>query len=140
MTPLQSVYDSFLLKINDFDILNLTEEELEFEFLHLLKSSIARSICIEDLKINVELKEFNRVLSFLEIDILALGMVVAWIEPKVNNIELFKMRLSSKDFQVYSQANHLKEIRRIKAQAMSDFSYWLGRYSEQRTLERLKKL
>lgn len=137
MTPLQEVYDSFLQKITDYEIAELTDDDFEAECLQLLKNSISRFIVGKDIKI--ENSEFTRILEPLEIDILALGMVLAWIEPKINNITLYKMRLSSSDYKTFSQANHIKEMREIKKQALSDFTYWSTRYSSQKVIEEMKK-
>lgn len=137
MTPLQEIYDSFLQKITDYEIAELTDEDFGLECLQLLKSSIARFIVGRNIKINDN--EFTRELEALEIDILALGMVLAWIEPKINNITLYKMRLSSSDYKTFSQANHIKEMREIKKQALSDFTYWSTRYSSQKVIEEMKK-
>lgn len=137
MTPLQEIYDSFLQKITDYEIAELTYDDFEAECLQLLKNSISRFIVGKDIKI--ENSEFTRILEPLEIDILALGMVLAWIEPKINNITLYKMRLSSSDYKTFSQANHIKEMREIKKQALSDFTYWSTRYSSQKVIEEMKK-
>lgn len=139
MTPLSEVYDSFLQKITDFDILKLEEEDFLNECFQLLKSSVARFAVSDDIYIVEQSSEFNRVLTSLEIDILSLGMVLAWVEPKINNIALYKMKLSSKDYKSFSQANHIKEMREIKAQAQKDFLYWSTIYSSKKALERLNK-
>lgn len=139
MTPLNEVYDSFLQKITDFDILKLDEEDFLNECLQLLKSSVARFTVGEDIYIVESESKFNRILTPLEVDILSLGMVLAWVEPKINNITLYKMKLSSKDYKSFSQANHIKEMREIKSQVQKDFLYWSTIYSSKRTLERLNK-
>lgn len=139
MTPLSEVYDSFLQKITDFDILKLEEEDFLNECFQLLKSSVARFTVSDDIYIAEQSSEFNRVLTSLEIDILSLGMVLAWVEPKINNIALYKMKLSSKDYKSFSQANHIKEMREIKSQAQKDFLYWSTIYSSKKALERLNK-
>ncbi|MEG2289635.1 MAG: hypothetical protein RSC24_06670 [Clostridium sp.] len=140
MTPVEEVYDSFLQKITDYEIAELTNEDFELECYQLIKSSVGRFMVAEDISLNKELKTFNRELTNLEIDILSLGMVLAWIEPKINNITLYKMRLSSNDYKTYSQANHLKEMREVKKHALSDFTYWSTRYSSQKVLNGLKNI
>ena len=138
-TELQAVYDSFLSKVTDYGYLNLSEEELAIELNQTLKSSIAKFLIVEELSINEYTDEFNRELSLLEIEILAYGMVLSWIEPKINSIDLLRQRLGSKEFQMFSQANHLKELREIKLQAKKDFDYWINRYASMKALEEMKK-
>ena len=96
-TSLQDVYDSFLSKVTDYTYLKMSEEDLNEELIIRLKSSIAKFMVAEEISINEITEEFTRELSYLEIEILSYGMVLAWIEPLINNIEILKQRLSSKD-------------------------------------------
>ena len=129
-TYFEDVFDSFLSKITAYDeYLSLTEDELNTELKMLLKSALAKFINKKNLIADYDMDCFNRTLDELEIEILAYGMVVSWLTPKINNIELLKQSLSSKDFNFYSQANHLKELKDLKADAEKDFQYWIGRYT-----------
>lgn len=129
-TYFEDVFDSFLSKITTYDeYLSLTEDELDTELKMLLKSALARFVNKKNLIADYDMDCFNRTLDELEIEILAYGMVVSWLTPKINNIELLKQSLSSKDFNFYSQANHLKELRDLKVDAEKDFQYWIGRYT-----------
>ena len=138
-TTLQDVYDSFLSKITDYDYLKLSEEDLNEELAMKLKSAIAKFIIADDIEINEITETFNRELSYLEIEILAYGMVLSWVEPLVNNVETMKQRLSSKDFSVYSQAKHLAELNEVRIRANREFNYWINRYSSSKALKEMKK-
>lgn len=139
-TPLETVYDSFMQKTTDYKLLKLSQDDYYAECLQLLKGALARFILADDITINSTLDEFNRELTLLEIDILSLGMVIHWVSPKVNSIELMKMSLGSRDYQMYSQANHIKELLEMKKEANREFSYWITQYSSKKALEELKKL
>ena len=52
---------------------------------------------------------FDATLSSKEIYILALGIMIAWMENNKNDITQMNLHLSSKDFRSFSEANHLKE-------------------------------
>lgn len=52
---------------------------------------------------------FDNTLSSKEIYILALGIMIAWMENNKNDITQMNLHLSSKDFRSFSEANHLKE-------------------------------
>ena len=136
-TTLQDVYDSFLSKITDYDYLKLSEEDLNEELAMKLKSAIAKFIIADDIEINEITETFNRELSYLEIEILAYGMVLSWVEPLVNNVETMKQRLSSKDFSVYSQAKHLAELNEVRIRANKEFNYWINRYSSSKALKEM---
>lgn len=138
-TTLQDVYDSFLSKITDYDYLKLSEEDLNEELAMKLKSAIAKFIIADDIEINEITETFNRELSYLEIEILAYGMVLSWVEPLVNNVETMKQRLSSKDFSVYSQAKHLAELNEVRIRANREFNYWINRYSSSKALKEMMK-
>ena len=138
-TTLQDVYDSFLSKITDYDYLKLSEEDLNEELAMKLKSAIAKFIIADDIEINEITETFNRELSYLEIAILAYGMVLSWVERLVNNVETMKQRLSSKDFSVYSQAKHLAELNEVRIRANREFNYWINRYSSSKALKEMMK-
>ncbi|POI18401.1 hypothetical protein C2145_09725 [Bacillus velezensis] len=61
-----------------------------------------------------ELKQFNEDLSDEEKEILACFMVVEYLTPKIVTADLLHQTLSSKDSKLYSQANHIKEIRELR--------------------------
>lgn len=129
MTSFDDVIALFLSKITTFEeFLTLSEDELNEEFTIALKSAMAKFISKRDIVADYNSRTFNRTLTDLEQEIISLGMVLAWITPKVNNVELMKPMLSSKDYTTYSQANHLKEMQEMKANAENDFHYWINRY------------
>ena len=136
-TDLQTVYDSFLIKVEDYNYLDLTEEELATELYQLAKSSVAKFTVAENIGINEYTEKFTREITQLEIEILAYGMVLSWVEPKINSVEVLRQRLASKEYQIFSQANHIKELKEIKVQASKDFNYWVTRYSSDKALKEL---
>lgn len=128
-TTFQDIYDFFLSKIISYEFLNLTEGELNIELAQNLRSSFSKCVAFKDIKADWVLEAFSRELSDLEIDIISDWMVINWLTSKINNIELLKQRLSSKDYQTYSQANHLKELMDLKKSSESNVHYWMNRYS-----------
>lgn len=134
-TQFQDIYNSFLSKITSYDYLKLTGEELNMEFMQLLKTSLSKFRKKKDIKPNYQIEEFNRELEDIEIEILALGMVCAWLLPKINNVELIKQRLSSNDWKMYSQANHIGALLDMKKSCDTDFDSMHREYG----LEQFKK-
>lgn len=116
MTIVEEVYDNFLRKISDYSFImgKKTNEEIKDELYGFLKSAIARfhkckqplDIVINDNGIEVFVSE----LIPYEIEILTALMLVEYLKPKVLAGELMRPALSDKDFKIYSQANHLREI------------------------------
>lgn len=134
MTPItyfEDIYDSFLSKITTYEYLNMTDEELDIEFKMLLKGAMAKFIVANNIKCDYDMECFNRELTDLEIEIIAYGMIIGWVSPKIKNVELLKQSLSSKDYTFYSQSQHLKELIDLKNECESDFHYWMKRYDMQ---------
>lgn len=141
MTPFQEVYDYFLAKITTYnEYTNLTLEELEIELKQLLRASFAECVSFKNTSADYILDEFNRTLTALEMNIISYNMVVQYLSPKINNVELLKQSLSSKDFQMYSQANHLKELMDLRKDSIQQFHYWMNRYGYLKRLEAPKKI
>lgn len=128
-TTFQNVYDFFLSKITTYEFLNLPEVDLQVELKMNLRRAFSKCVSFKDIKADWTMEEFNRELDDLEINIISDWMVIEWIIPQVNNIEMFKQRLSSKDFNMYSQANHLKELVETKREIERNVHYWMNRYN-----------
>jgi hypothetical protein len=140
MTSFSEVYDYFLAKITTYnEYNNLTQDELETELRQLLRASLAECVSFKDISADYILDQFNKTLSDLEKNIISYNMVVHYLSPKINNIELLKQSLSSKDYQIYSQANHLKELMNLRNDSSQKFHYWMNRYGYLKRLERTSK-
>ena len=96
----ESVYYTFLegLVLNSIDMFDGCLTSLEYE-------EITET---EEVGEVVTQYAFINTLSSKEIYILALGIMIAWMENNKNDITQMNLHLSSKDFKNYSEANHLK--------------------------------
>lgn len=113
-TPFTDIYGSFVQKISDYSFVNLTDEEMDEYLNDLLKAAIPRfKKCVKNLNDNNDI-QFNETLTREEIEIVSLLMVIEWLRPRINNIELLKQSFNTKDWNTYSQANHLKELSTLK--------------------------
>lgn len=114
-TPFEDVYSSFLLKISDYDWVDLDEDTNKKILLGLLNLAVARfnQVCVKNLTSTENGDSFADDLSVEEIDILSEIMVENWIKPKIYNLDLFKNRLSTKDFTTFSPANLLNSMKEI---------------------------
>jgi hypothetical protein len=124
-TTFQDVYSAFESKIIDYDFLTLTSDEETILMDTKLRSALAK---FNAKKRNIEadyvLRDFNRELDDLEMETIAYWLVYEWITPKINNVEMFEHRLNTREFQGFSEANHLKEMQQIKKDAEGDAFYW----------------
>lgn len=123
MTTLyEEIFERFTSKIEDYDLLGMFQDEIEEILADFLRSSIPKfTYCAKDLANRDDvLKQFNIELIDMEKEILSLLMVVEYLSPKIIRSELLEQRLGSKDFQLWSPANQLKETRELRESAKNE--------------------
>lgn len=129
-TPFEEVYNFFLSKVTDYSFINFTESELEDEFEKYLRSACAKFFTAGTrLEKDLQFKEFNRDLTDLEMEIISLLMVIEYLNPKIVATENMKQFLTTKEYKVYSQANHLSKMLELKNQYKSEASHLMSQYS-----------
>ena len=111
-TDFSVVYGSFLSKVTDTDLSDMTEEDANSVMSDLLKQATVKfsESCKKDLS-DVTTTGFASDLDDYEIDILSELMVEAWYKPHINYTDLLRNKLSTKDFTTFSPANLQKENR-----------------------------
>ena len=136
----EDIFSIFLSKITDYSFLEYSDDFAEAQMIAWLSSTISlprlrakfSSLTFDDSKtmLNFSLKQdvdTESDLSFVT-DILARGMVVAWLEPQVKNVLLTKQMLGGKEEKFYAQANHLSELEKMLSTAKSEFNNILRDY------------
>lgn len=66
--------------------------------------------CAKLLDKNDTSNQYNQTLTNEEIEILSDAMVIEWSYPTVNRIDLLKERMTTNDYKLFSQANHIDSI------------------------------
>ena len=74
-------------------------------------------------------REYTEELTTEEIEILAYGMVISWITPKVNSLDNLKQKMSTKDYKIYSQANQLDKMVNLKSESERKVSIMINSYT-----------
>ena len=117
------IYSRLFSKIEAYDFIELPEEELNDFMCNWIHSASAnpyvrrlfKSFSLDDeiQEVSYEMKYSVDDFSDTEfiIEILSLGMVVAWLEPKINSINNVAQMFGSKDEKWFSQAQHLSELK-----------------------------
>ena len=115
-TPYEKIYNRFSQKITDFNLTEVDDYSLDEMLQSWLNSSIVRiRKCQHDLsKRDDEIQEFEEDLSDLEIELLAMGMVISWLDQSLNSTELTLMMIGGKEEKYYSQASHIQELRNLR--------------------------
>lgn len=123
-TPYEKIYDRFAQKITDFNLSEVDDHSLEEMLQGWLNSSIVRiRRCKHDLSLrNDEAQEFEENLSDLEIELLAMGMLDAWISQYLNSTENVLQFIGGKEEKFYAQSSHMAEIRSIKDENLREMN------------------
>lgn len=114
MNKFEDVIDMFLNLISEIKYTDYDLEELKLELGIKSKMVLAEVRVIKNVKFDSELQDFTRSLTDIEALIVANGLVVNWVSPKVNNFELFESQVSSKNFTIFSNSNLLSSLRGLR--------------------------
>ena len=130
-TPFKEVYNKVYNKISDYSFTKLTQDEVEDVLQSFLLSALVKfKTCKKDLSNrDLTLKQFNEDLTDEEKEILATLICVEYLTPKLITDELLQQRLSTKDYNLYSQANQIKEIRELRDKFKSEANQMMISYS-----------
>lgn len=138
-TPFSLIYDSFLSKITDDMYMELTELDtykmlyelllsaiVKFEFpkksLEFIEEYVAEEGEYTGVESNfVTVKAliydggyFINSLSLEEINIITTYMIVEWLGQQLASVENVRMKFTSAEFKMSSQANHMQKILQMK--------------------------
>jgi hypothetical protein len=133
-TPLSEVYDTFMMTVTDYRLLQLFEaSELDFE--NYLQAWLEFAIvdfngCDQDLNFDDTTKEFPVALSRENRVVLATLMMKYWLQKAVNDITQMNLHVQDRDFKVASEAANLREkvaalnvVKEQCSQLLNDYSY-----------------
>jgi len=113
-TPYEKIYERFLNSVTDFNLAELDDYTLDKMLKDWLHKAVVRTRTSSDLSRGNENEEFNGDLSDLDIELLALGMKLAWLDQTLGSTELTLQFIGGKEEKYYSQANHISELRALR--------------------------
>ena len=98
-TSYENIYGRFLNKVTDFNLVDMDDYSLSNMLQGWLTTAVVKSRkCEHDLsKRDDELQEFETDLSDLEIELLSMGMVDAWLSQYLNSTENVLQFISGKE-------------------------------------------
>ena len=120
MTSYGDVYSRFLNTTTDFNLVELDDHTLNEMLKVWLRSAIVKSRISSDLSRDDENEVFNNDLSDFDIELLAIGMRLAWLDQTLNSTENTLMFIGGKEEKFYSQANHISELRGLRADTLRE--------------------
>lgn len=136
----EDIFSIFLTKITDYSFLECDDSFIHSQmvsWLHTASSSPRLRAKFGSLIFNDELDELEFELKmpvsdsedeeFVK-DVLARGMVIAWLEPQVKSVLLTAQMFGGKEEKWYAQANHLSQLQSLLAEAKTELSKILRDY------------
>lgn len=114
MSSVEVVFNTFFSLITDDMYFNLTKEDIEKDCYDLLLCSLPTyefpETVIDIVTDDSGKLVFSRGLSLEEINILAHGMAIYWVQRQITSIELTRQKYTGQDFKLTSQAAHLSKL------------------------------
>jgi len=131
MTPYSEIDTMFLSDIKDYTFLDFTESEREEILNNLRKKATTRfKACKKNLSNKDDiLKQFNETLTDEEKLIIATAMRKYWLNDKIYDLTLLKQRMSTKDWKLTSQAEHLLRLTVLNQELEKEISRMIVDYS-----------
>lgn len=116
----EDVVDMMLTLLDDYQIAEITDEELQLEVGIKVNIVIAKAQ-LENLEFDKDFSEFNRELTVMEATILSYGLLMLWLSPFINNREVLQTQLTSKEVTTFSNANRIQQGIQLYKLAKTEF-------------------
>lgn len=97
MTSYEKVYGRFLNSTTDFNLADLDDHTLNEMFKDWLHSAIVKTRISSDLTRDDDDEVFKNDLSDLDIELLAMGMRLAWLDQRINSTEYTNLFVGGKE-------------------------------------------
>ena len=120
-TPFETVYGRFLNRTTDFNLVELDDHTLNEMLKGWLHSAIVKVRTSSDLsKRDDENEVFENDLSEQDIELLGMGMTLAWLDQRINSTEYTNLFVAGKEEKFYSPSSQLSELRALRADTLRE--------------------
>ena len=120
MTSYDVVYNRFLNSTTDFNFVELDDYTLRDMLKGWLHSAIVKVRTSSDLSNDDELEMFNNDLGELDIELLAMGMRLGWLDQRINSTEYTNLFVAGKEEKFFSPSSQLSELRSLRADTLRE--------------------
>ena len=120
MTSYEVVYGRFLNHTTDFNLADMDDHTLNEMLKDWLHSAIVKTRTSSDLSRDDENAVFNDDLSDMDIDLLAMGMRLSWLDQRINSTEYTNLFVGGKEEKFYSPSSQLSELRALRADTLRE--------------------
>lgn len=120
-TPYDVVYNRFLNKCSDFNLADLDDYTLNEMMKDWLDSAIIRARTSSDLSArDDEAEVFENDLTDQDVELLAMGMVLAWLDQRIQSTEYTNLFVGGKEEKFFSPSQQLAELRNLRADILRE--------------------
>lgn len=135
MTSYEEIYERFLSKITDYDLPMMPEENMLNSLHGWMSGAITRfTRPTSDLRQRDDNnKTFLVTLEEYEVEVLALYMVVGWLDPRIKSTLLTNQMIGGKEEKYFSQAQHLQTLITLRDKCLNDAKKIIRDYSYRST-------
>ena len=125
------IYNRAIFRFADYDFMKMDIQSREDVLDRYLLSAIGDlKVIIPDLmEYDIYDKEFTNDLDDEVIELLSLGVDYYWFSAKVQNSELLRNSMSTKDFTYFSPANLMRELRNVRNDIKAEYKSAVTIYS-----------
>ena len=129
---LNEIYSRFYLRVKDYDMVGMDEKIVNEMLGGYLRSTLSKPMVRrlfsqvtmdEDVEeVEFELREpwdEDSDIDFVE-EVLSLGMLVAWIDPRYHSTLLTNQLLSNSEQKWYNQKDHMSELKHMYNKSQND--------------------
>ena len=120
MTSYDVVYKRFLNSTTDFNLAEFDDYTLNEMMKEWLCSAVVKVRTSSDLSRDDEDEVFNKDLSDLDIELLAMGMRLGWLDQRINSTEYTNLFVAGKEEKFYSPSSQLSELRSLRADTLRE--------------------
>ena len=121
MTSYGVIYDRFLNTTTDFDLADLDDHTLSEMLKGWLCSAIVKVRTESDLSArDDDAEQFNDDLVDMDIELLAMGMKLAWLDQRIHSTEYTNLFVGGKEEKFYSPSSQLSELRALRADILRE--------------------
>lgn len=130
-TTFMDIYNRAIFRFMDYDFMRLDIQDREDVLDRYLLSAIGDiGVVIPDvLNYDADSKTFVSDFEDEVVELLALGVDYYWFSAKVQNSELLRNSLSTKDFTYFSPANLMRELRNVRNDLKNEYKSAITIYS-----------
>ena len=120
MTSYEVVYGRFLNSMTDFNLVELDDYTLRDMLKGWLHSAIVKTRTSSDLSCDDEIEVFTNDLDDIDIELLAMGMRLSWLDQRINSTEYTNLFVGGKEQKFYSPSSQLSELRALRADTLRE--------------------